>query len=48
MDLNMMMMLTGRERAEAEYRDLLTGSGFRLEHVIPTHTPFSVIQAARQ
>jgi hypothetical protein len=47
MDLNMMVMLTGRERTEAEYRDLLTGSGFGLERVISTHSPFSVIQAAR-
>jgi hypothetical protein len=46
-DLNMMVMLTGRERTEAEYRDLLTASGFGLERVIPTHSPFSVIEAAR-
>ncbi|HKV99218.1 MAG TPA: methyltransferase [Vicinamibacterales bacterium] len=47
MDLNMMVMLTGRERTEAEYRELLTRNGFALERVIPTHSPFSVIQAAR-
>ena len=47
MDLNMMVMLTGRERTEAEYRALLTESGFGLERVIPTHSPFSVMQAKR-
>lgn len=47
MDLNMLAMLGGRERTEAEYRGLLDGAGFRLERVIPTHSPFSVIEATR-
>lgn len=47
MDLNMLVLLGGRERTEAEYRDLLEGGGFRLERVIPTHSPFQVIEATR-
>lgn len=47
MDLNMLVLLGGRERTEEEYRRLLDGAGFRLEQVIPTHSPFSVIEATR-
>ncbi|MHB8533610.1 MAG: methyltransferase [Solirubrobacteraceae bacterium] len=47
MDLNMLVMLGGRERTEAEFEGLLAGAGFRLEHVIPTRSPFSVIEATR-
>jgi len=47
MDLNMLVILGGRERTEAEYRRLLADAGFRLERVIPTHSPFSVIEATR-
>ena len=47
MDLNMLVLLGGRERTEDEYRALLGATGFRLERVIPTHSPFSVIEATR-
>ena len=47
MDLNMLAILGGRERTEKEYRTLLDASGFRLERVTPTHSPFSVIEAVR-
>lgn len=47
MDLNMLVLLTGRERTESEYRDLLAAGGFKIERVIPTHSPFSVIEASR-
>ena len=47
MDLNMLVLLGGRERTEAEYRDLLGSAGFRLERVIATHSPFQVIEATR-
>jgi SAM-dependent methyltransferase len=47
MDLNMLVMLGGRERTEEEFRRLLQAAGFRLERVIPTHSPFSVIEAIR-
>jgi hypothetical protein len=35
MDLNMLVMLTGRERTEAEYGDLYARAGFQLTRVIP-------------
>jgi SAM-dependent methyltransferase len=47
MDLNMLVVLGGRERTEEEYRRLLEAAGFHLERVIPTHSPFSVIEATR-
>jgi hypothetical protein len=47
MDLNMLVILGGRERTEAEYGRLFEAVGFRLERVIPTHSPFSVIEATR-
>ena len=47
MDLNMLVLLGGRERTEEEYRLLLQSAGFRLEQVIPTHSPFSIIEAIR-
>ena len=47
MDLNMLVMLGGRERTEEEYKHLLAEVGFRLVRVIPTHSPFSVIEATR-
>jgi hypothetical protein len=47
MDLNMLVVVGGRERTEHEYRNLLQGASFRLDRVIPTHSPFSVIEATR-
>jgi O-methyltransferase len=44
-DLNMMVMTGGAERTGAEYRDLLTRSEFRMEGVVGTGSPFSVIEA---
>ncbi len=47
MDINMLVLLGGRERTEAEYQHLLHTAGFRLDQVIPTESPFSVIEATR-
>lgn len=44
-DLNMMVMTGGIERTEMEYRQLLGSSGFRLERVAATKSPFSLIEA---
>jgi hypothetical protein len=35
MDLNMLTLLTGRERTEAEFRELYARAGFKLTRVIP-------------
>jgi len=44
-DLNMMVMTGGVERTETEYRTLLAESGFRMERIVATKSPFSVIEA---
>lgn len=47
MDLHMLMLLGARERSEAEYRALLDGAGFALQHVVATGSPpgLSVLEA---
>jgi hypothetical protein len=44
-DLNMMVMTGGAERTESEYRELLGNSGFRVDRLVATKSPFSVIEA---
>ena len=46
-DLNMMIMHSGRERTAAEYQDLLQAAGFRLDGIVATDGPMSVIEAMR-
>jgi len=43
MDLNMMVMATGRERTAAEFRDLFERAGFALEQIVPTPSPLSIV-----
>jgi hypothetical protein len=45
MDITMLALLGGRERTEEEYRILLDGAGFTLDRVVPTPTPFAVVEA---
>lgn len=45
MDLNMMVMTGGAERTEEEFRALLTAAGFRVDGVVTTNSPFTVIEA---
>jgi ubiquinone/menaquinone biosynthesis C-methylase UbiE len=44
LDLNMLVLPGGRERTEAEYRDLYAKAGFRLERIVPTPTENSVLE----
>ncbi|MBV8572143.1 MAG: hypothetical protein JO319_16105 [Acidobacteriaceae bacterium] len=44
-DIEMLFFPGGRERMEHEWRDLFAGAGFRLSRVVPTKSPFSVIEA---
>jgi O-methyltransferase domain/Dimerisation domain len=44
-DLNMLAMMGGQERAEAEWRELLTDAGYADIGIYPTGTPFSIIEA---
>lgn len=47
MDLNMLVMLPGRERTRSEYEVLFASAGLRLERFHETHSPFQVIEAVR-
>ena len=44
-DINMLVVLGGRERGEAEYRELLERSGFAFVRMIPTRSPLSLLEA---
>jgi SAM-dependent methyltransferase len=46
-DINMLVVAGGRERTEAEYRQLLEGSGFTLMRVLETRSPISILEARR-
>lgn len=46
-DLNMMVMLGGRERTAAEYRSLLGSAGFHVSTIVAAGLNFSVIEAIR-
>ena len=47
LDLEMLTSPGGIERTEEEYRDLLTAAGLRLSRIVPTKSPFSVIEAVK-
>jgi hypothetical protein len=48
LDLEMLVLTPrGRERTQAEFRELLKRSGFRLRRVVPTETHLSVIEGVR-
>jgi len=48
MDMNMLVMLGGRERTAGEYTALLQRCGYEVARVIPTGGMFSVIEALRK
>jgi hypothetical protein len=45
-DVNMLVCTGGRQRSEAEFRELLAGAAFELTRIVPTHARVSVIEAA--
>jgi O-methyltransferase domain/Dimerisation domain len=45
LDINMMTMTHGRERTKSEFQMLLRGADFRLNRIIPTLAPQSIIEA---
>jgi hypothetical protein len=45
LDVNMLVIPGGRERTEAQYRDLLGAAGFRLARVVPTRMEVDIIEA---
>jgi len=46
MDLNMMVMATGKERTETEFEALLEEAGFKLMSIEPTASPLSILVCA--
>jgi hypothetical protein len=48
LDLTMLGVLTGKERTEAEFRDLLDSAGFGLDRTLPTATAYSILEATRR
>lgn len=47
LDLEMLLYLHSRERTEKEYTDLFTSAGFKLNRVIPTASPYSIVEGVR-
>jgi SAM-dependent methyltransferase len=47
-DVNMMVVTGGRQRSEAEFRELYRAAGFELTRIVPTMGPTSVIEGKRR
>ncbi|MDQ3805001.1 MAG: methyltransferase [Acidobacteriota bacterium] len=47
LDLEMLVSPGGAERTAREYRELLAAAGFRLTRIVPTRSPFSVVEAVK-
>jgi hypothetical protein len=47
MDLEMLVTPGGVERTADEYRELLAQAGFRLTRIIPTASPYSIVEAEK-
>jgi hypothetical protein len=47
MDINMLVLLGGRERTREEFRALFARAGLRLARVIPTRCPLSILEGVR-
>ncbi|MCE9564763.1 MAG: methyltransferase [Planctomycetes bacterium] len=45
LDLEMMVICDGKERTEAEYRELLAGAGFKLTRIVPTEGAHGLVEA---
>jgi hypothetical protein len=47
-DMNMLVVLGGRERTVAEYPQLLEAAGLKLMRILPTASPLSILEAEPQ
>jgi hypothetical protein len=45
LDIEMLVMTTGRERTGAEWESMLSRAGFHLTRIIPTVGPSSIVEA---
>jgi hypothetical protein len=46
-DLEMMVLLNGKERTEDEFRNLFESAGLRLDRIIPTRSEVSILEGCR-
>jgi predicted O-methyltransferase YrrM len=44
LDMNMLVLTPGRERTEAEFRELFASAGLRLTRIVPTASPLCVVE----
>jgi hypothetical protein len=47
LDLEMLVSPGGAERTAEEYRELLASAGFELTRIVPTKSPFSIVEAVK-
>jgi hypothetical protein len=47
LDMEMLVAPGGIERTEAEFEQLLKNSGFRLDRIVPTPSPVSIVEASK-
>ena len=47
LDLEMLIAPGGVERTAGEFETLLSNSGFRLNRIVPTHSPVSIVEAVK-
>jgi hypothetical protein len=47
LDIQMMVILSGKERTKEEFAALFKKAGLKLTRVIPTHCPLSIVEAVR-
>ena len=47
LDIEMLVSPGGKERTEKEYKELLARAGLRLTRIVPTKSPYSVVEAVR-
>lgn len=47
LDLEMFIMTGGRERTEAEFKELFESSGFKLSRIIPTKENICIIEGLK-
>ncbi|HEY0079850.1 MAG TPA: methyltransferase [Pyrinomonadaceae bacterium] len=47
-DLEMLLFTGGCERTAGQYRELLDDAGFELTRIVPTRSPYSIVEARRR
>jgi hypothetical protein len=48
LDLQMLLFLTGCERTAKEYEGLLNEAGFDLQRIVPTASPYSIVEGVKR